>query len=177
MIRRWKSYTLLVAASTMLLGATCFSVTDPLVVTLNVKDIKSTYNVTAGAVNFNSPPNCVTRNAADYIDSKYDVQGAHFVDATVQTVGTFNANIVGGTITVNGTTLATYSGPWSTFNTPQSILTSSVLVRNPAGVTVLLDAIRNRGTVTFCDNGAFSSAAPAGLQVLTTIYAQVDATP
>lgn len=102
---------------------------------------------------------------------------AHLVDATVQTVGGFAGSVIGGVITVNGTTLATYSGSWSAFNTPQSILTSTLLVRNAAGVTVLLNAIQNRQTLTICDGGQFSSAAPTGLQVITTIFAQVDVTP
>ncbi|MBL0172246.1 MAG: hypothetical protein IPP90_16280 [Gemmatimonadaceae bacterium] len=177
MLRRWKTHLLLATATMIVMGAKCFSITDPLVVTLNVKDIKQTYNITAGAVNFNNPPNCVTKTASDYIDSKYEVQGARFVDATLQTVGAYTGNIVSGAVTVNGTTVVTYSGPWTSFNTPQSILTSSLLVRNPAGVSVLLNAIQNKGSITLCDGGQFSSAAPSGLSVLTAIYAQVDVTP
>jgi hypothetical protein len=33
-------------------------------------------------------------------------------------------------IIVNGTTLATYNGPWTAFNAPQSILTSTSLMRD-----------------------------------------------
>ena len=32
------------------LGASCFSITDPFVVAVDVKDIKATYNVTPGTV-------------------------------------------------------------------------------------------------------------------------------
>ena len=173
----WKHAAVLVAVAMTTMGSTCISITDPLVVTLNVKDIKDTYDITPGTVNFNNPPRCIVRNPNDYLDAAYDVSGAHLVDASVQTVGAFSGSVIGGAITVNGTTLATYSGPWSAFNTPQSILTSSLLVRNAAGVTVLLDAIQNRQTLTICDGGQFSSAAPAGLQVVTSIFAQVDVTP
>jgi len=173
----WKHAVMMCAVAMTTMGSTCISVTDPLLITLNVKDIHDTYDITPGTVNFNNPPRCIVRNPNDYLDSGYDVSGVHLVDATVQTAGVFAGSVIGGVITVNGTTLATYSGPWSDFNTPQSILTSTLLVRNAAGVTALLDAIQNGQTLTICDGGQFSSAAPAGLQVLTTIFAQVDVTP
>ena len=173
----WRRVAVLAAVAMTTMGSTCITVTDPLVITLNVKDIQDTYDITPGTVNFNNPPRCIVRDPNDYLDSNYDVSGAHLVDATLQTVGAFAGSVIGGEITVNGVTLATFNGTWSEFNTPQSILTSTLLVRDAAGVTVLLDAIKNGQTLTICEGGQFSSAAPAGLQVLTTIFAQVDVTP
>ena len=177
MTRHWTSAVILAGATLFLMGAQCFSITDPLVVTVNVKDIKNTYPITPGSVAFNSPPRCETRNAADYIDSKYNVNGSRLVDVTMQTVGTFSGNVVNGVVTVNGTTIITYSGPWSAFSTPQSLLTSPLLVRNPAGVTVLLNAIKSGAAVTLCDGGQLSQASVAGMQIVANIYAQVDVTP
>lgn len=158
------------------MASQCISITDPLVIAVNVKDIKDTYNITPGAQTFASP--CITRTSSDYIDPNYDVSGGRLVDIIVQTVGDFPGGTVnGGNVTVNGTALMTYDGSWDAFHTPQSILTSNLLQRNSAGVSVLLNTIQSKGTVTLCDGGSFSQPAPSGLQVLVTIYAQVDATP
>lgn len=158
------------------MASQCISITDPLVIAVNVKDIKDTYNITAGAQTFAAP--CITRNASDYLDTSYDVSGGRLVDIIVQTVGDFPGGTVsGGVVTVNGAALMTYDGSWDAFHTPQSILTSNLLQRNPAGVSVLLSSIQSKGTVTLCEGGAFSEPAPSGLQVLVTVFAQVNATP
>ena len=171
-----KSVLLAAGLALPTMASQCVSITDPLVITLNVKDIKHTYDITPGAQSFTSP--CITRNPADYLDQNYNINGAHLVDVLVQTVGDFaGGNVNNGLVTINGTTLGTYSGSWDAFHTPQSILTSNLLQKNPAGVTVLLNAIQSQSTITLCDGGAFSQAAPSGLQILVTVYAQVNATP
>ena len=171
-----KSVLLAAGLALPAMASQCISITDPLVIAVNVKDIKDTYSITPGAQTFASP--CITRNASDYIDPSFDVSGGRLVDVIVQTVGDFPGGTVnGGVATVNGAALMTYDGSWDAFHTPQSILTSNLLHRNAAGVSVLLNAIRSKGAVTLCDGGAFSQPAPSGLQVLVTVYAQVNATP
>ena len=170
----------LIAASSM--AASCFEITDPFVVAVNVKDIKNTYNVTPGTVNFD--PGCITKNPADYIDANFNVAGGgQLVDIIVQTNGTFAGNINNGQVRVGGSTqalqtLATYSGSWNAFNTPQSLLQNNVTMNlNQAGVTTLLSLIQNTSPIVICHGGAFSQAAGPGMSIDVSIFAQVNATP
>ena len=158
-------------------AAKCFSITDPFVISVNVDDVTGVYVIDANTVDFD--PDCTTRDAADYLDSDYElVGGGRLVDITVQTIGPFGGSIVGGSASVNGTPLVSYDGPWSTFNTPQSLLAeSSPLTLAPAGVTALLGAIQNGQAITICHAGMFSEATPSGLQIEVKVYAQVDAKP
>ena len=164
------------------LAAECFSITDPFVVAVNVKDIKNTYNVTPGTINFD--PGCITKNASDYIDANFNVAGGgQLVDIIVQTNGTFAGNITNGQIRVGGSlqslqTLATYSGAWSAFNTPQSLIQNNVtMTLNQTGVNTLKSLIENVSNIVICHGGAFSQAATAGMSIDVTIFAQVNATP
>jgi hypothetical protein len=164
------------------LAAECFSITDPFVVAVNVKDIKNTYNVTPGTINFD--PGCITKNPADYIDANFNVaNGAQLVDIIVKTNGTFAGNITSGQIRVGGSqqalqTLATYSGSWAAFNTPQSLIQHNTTMNlNQGGVTTLLSLIQNTSPIVICHSGAFSQAAIAGMSIDVTIFAQVNATP
>lgn len=164
------------------LSAECFQVTDPLVVSVNVKDIGATYNVTPGTVNF--PPGCITKNAGDYLDANFGLTGAvRLVDVTVQTHGAFAGNIVGGQLRIGPSpaslqTLLTYSGPWNAFNTPQSLLQNNVTMNlNATGVATLQSLIQDRQSIVICQAGSLSSAAGAGMSIDLTVFAQVDATP
>jgi hypothetical protein len=179
---RLKNTALVVLVAMSGLAAECFEITDPFVVAVNVKDIKNTYNVTPGTTTF--APGCVTKNPADYIDSNFDIaNGAQLVDIIVQTNGTFAGNINGGQVRIGGSTqalqvLVNYSGPWSAFNTPQSLLqNSTAMTLNQAGVTTLLSLIENTSPIVICHSGAFSQAATAGMSIDISIFAQVNATP
>lgn len=170
--------TLLIGAfATAAMAADCFSITDPFVVSVNVEDVTGTYNVTANTVTFD--PSCTVKQPVDYIDPQYQVQpGGRLVDITLQTIGTFAGNVVNGQVRVNGTTILSYSGPWSTFNAPQSLLNNSTqLVQNPAGVAALLAAIQGAQPISICHSGAFSQPSPAGLQIQVKVFAQVDVQP
>ena len=164
------------------MAAQCMSITDPLVVSVNVKDIKDTYNVTTGTINFD--PGCKVKNSADYIDSKYNVSGGgRLVDVIVKVNGPYSGQIVGGQIRIGAapgavTTLATYSGPWSSFTTPQSLIQNNVtMTLNPAGVNQLLSLVQNQQNVYICHGGSFSPAVNAGNSIDVTVFAQVNATP
>jgi hypothetical protein len=170
----------LVAMSAMAAG--CFKVTDPFVVSVNVKDIKNTYNVTPGTINF--APGCITKNSSDYLDANFDVTGAgRLVDVIVKTNGTFAGNIVGGQVLVGASSaslipLTTYSGQWNAFNTPQSLLQHNVAMNlNAGGVTTLQNLIQNQQSIVICHSGSFSPAAGTGMSIDVTLFAQVDATP
>ena len=164
------------------LAASCFSITDPFVVAVNVKDIKNTYNVTPGTVTFD--PGCITKNAADYIDANFNIAGGgQLVDVIVKTNGTFAGNINNGQVRIGGSlqslqTLMTYSGPWAAFNTPQSIIQhNTTMTLNPTGVNTLLSLIQNTSSIVICHGGAFSQAAGSGMSIDVSIFAQVNATP
>jgi hypothetical protein len=179
---RLKNTALIAAIALSGMAAQCFSITDPFVVPVNVKDIKNTYNVTPGTVTFD--PGCITKNPADYIDSNFNVSGGgQLVDIIVKTNGAFAGNIVGGQVRVGGSTqalqtLATYSGSWNAFNTQQSLLQNNVTMNlNQSGVNTLLSLIQNTSPIVICHGGAFSQAVPAGLSIDVTIFAQVNATP
>lgn len=170
----------LVAVSGM--AAQCFSITDPFVVSVNVKDIKNVYTVTPGTVNFD--PGCITKNSSDYIDQNFDVSGGgRLVDVIIKTNGTYAGNIVNGQVRIGpspGTlqTLATYAGPWSAFNTPQSLIQNNVtMTLNATAVNTLLNLIQNQQSIQICHGGSFSTPATAGMTIDVTIFAQVNATP
>lgn len=174
---RLKCLALVAGLATTALGAQCFSITDPFVVSVNIQDVTGTYAITPGTVNFD--PSCRTENPADYLDQNYDlISGGRLVDITVQTIGQFDATVNNGAVTVNGTPLVTYGGSWNAFNTEQSLLAGgSLLNSNAAGVTELLDAVQDQQPLTICHQGSFSQAAPAGLSVVVKVFAQVNATP
>ena len=164
------------------LGAQCMSITDPLVVSVNVKDIKDTYSVTPGTINFD--PGCKVKNSADYIDGNFNVSGGgRLVDVIVKVNGPYTGQIVGGQVRIGAApgsvqTLATYAGPWSSFTTPQSLIQNNVtMTLNPAGVNLLLSLVQNQQNVYICHGGSFSPAINSGNSIDVTIYAQVNATP
>ena len=164
------------------LAAECFEITDPFVVAVNVKDIKNTYNVAPGTVNFD--PGCITKNPSDYIDANFNVAGGgQLVDVIVQTNGAFAGDINNGQVRIGGSqqsmqTLATYSGSWTAFNTPQSLIQNNVTMNlNQTGVNTLLSLIENTSPIVICHSGAFSQAAAAGMSIDVTVFAQVNATP
>jgi hypothetical protein len=182
MFFRLMKMTLVAVVAMCGLAASCFSITDPFVVAVNVKDIKSTYNVTPGTVTFD--PGCITKNPADYIDANFNVAGGgQLVDIIVKTNGTFAGNINSGQIRIGGSpqalqTLATYSGSWAAFNTPQSLLQHNTTMNlNQSGVATLKSLIQNTSPIVICHGGSFSQAAGAGMSIDVTIFAQVNATP
>jgi hypothetical protein len=173
-----QSFLLVAFAAVASLGATCLSINDPGVFSINVKNVTGTYAIQQGALQFGNPPgsnSCATVNAGTYIDQNFDVvKGGRLVDIIVNTNGTFAGNVVNGQLTVNGIPLLSYAGSWNVFNTPQSLLTSPLMTRNQLGVNALVSAITNQSNITLCGSGAFSQAAAAGLSVGVQVFAQVD---
>lgn len=177
MMKHSRSILTVAVVALVSMAAKCFSITDPFVVSVNVDDVTGVYEVDPNTVSFD--PSCSTRNPDDYIDPDFELQaGGRLVDITVQTIGAFNGNVVGGTASVNGSTIVSYNGPWSSFNTPQSILVNNTLLTyNQDGVNALLTAVQNRSPITICHGGAFSEATPGGLKIEVKVFAQVDARP
>ena len=176
-----KSIGLVLLVAVASLGAKCISINDPGVFSINVKDVTGTFNISTGALLFGNPPgptSCATRSAADYIDENFNViKGGRLVDIIVRTNGTFAGNVNNGLLTINGTPLIRYNGSWNAFNTPQSLLTTTLMTRDAAGVNVLINAITNKSTVRVCGSGAFNQPATAGLSVSVQVFAQLDVQP
>lgn len=160
------------------LGATCISINDPGVFAINLQNVTGNYAIQPGVLQFGNPPgsnSCATVNSGSYIDQNFDViKGGRLVDLIVTTHGSFAGSVNNGQLTVNGTPLLSYGGSWNAFNTPQSLLSSSLLTRNQLGVNTLINAIVNQQNITLCGSGAFSQAAAAGLSVEVEVFAQVD---
>jgi hypothetical protein len=77
---------------------------------------------------------------------------------------------------VNGAAFLSYTGAWSAFATPRSILgTGSPITLNTAGVTALRNAIVARQDVTLAGGGTLSASPVPALQLIIKVYAQVDA--
>jgi hypothetical protein len=172
--RKTALLALLVLSTTM--GAKCITVNDDALVAVNIDDITGTYAVAPGATTFGAG-NCVTKDASEYLDEDFtDIRNARLVDVKVQTSGQFPGTVTDGAITANGATVLSYSGPWNTFNTQQSLLSPATpLTTNPVGVAALIAAINAQEPVTICATGGFSQAATAGLSLTVTAFAQVDA--
>ena len=176
-MKRWTQLIAIGGLAVTTMGASCIDVTEPLELTLDVEEVNATYTVPTGFTSFGSPASCKTVNAETYADTDYDITNARVTDVTVQTVGAFGGTLTGGSVTVNGQQAVSFTGSWNDFSTPQSLLTSSKLTSNAAGINALIEAVKNGQDVTICSAGTLSEATPAGLQVIVNVKAQVDVTP
>lgn len=119
---------------------------------------------------------------ADYIDASYlqKMKGARYYDIRVSTKGTYNGSVV-GEVKIDGYVLVTYSGAWSSFATPQSILSSSLVAGHGPGIEALVrklnEFVKNKNAQAVVGNGGTltGEAVPTGLSVCVEILAQVDA--
>jgi hypothetical protein len=156
-----------------LMGFDC--VNDPVVVSLNLQPFNATYPINQG--NNASPySGGATVNPKDLYDNSYNLTGASVYDIRVQTVGPDLGRCTGTVMITTGTTtntLFTYDGPWTGFNTPQSLLTSSYITRNNAGVQQLIAAVVNKQAVTFGGTATITAATvPANCSVVVSAYVQ-----
>ena len=164
------------------LAAQCFSITSPLCGGGEREGHQEHVHGDAGDGELR--PGLHYEELGDYIDSNFDVSGGgQLVDIIVKTNGAFAGNINNGQVRIGSSsaslqTLATYAGPWTAFNTPQSLIQNNVtMTLNPTGVSNLLSLIQNQQPIVICHGGAFSQAAGSGMTIDVTIYAQVNATP
>lgn len=176
-MKRWMQVAALGGLAVTTMGASCFEITDPLELTLDVDGVTSTYTVPAGISTFGSPQSCATVGPNQYADTEYDITNARVSDITLQTVGSFPGTVSDGAVTINGTTAITFAGEWNAYNTEQSLLSSTLLTPNAAGIEALVNAVKARETLTICTTGDLSQATTAGLQVKVGVDAQMDVTP
>ena len=168
-------YLLLVVLVTI--GASC--VNDGFLIAVDFP-IQSTYNINAG-------PNTgfggtVTVKATDKLGTAYqdNIKNVRYFDIRVAVNGAYTGSVSGSSF-VNGKKLLDFSGLWSDFSTPQSLLGSSThITPQAAGTTELVNVLNSlstkpQATVVLSANGNVSQGpVPAGLSVTVTIYAQAD---
>lgn len=161
---------LVVALTTM--GFDC--VNDNALISVNIPGLTGTFRINPGGTSFDET---VTVHSSDYLDigfEDYNLNSLRVYDIRVSTIGSFAGNVT-GQVLINGQQLLSYNGPWNSFNTPQSLVTSTLITRNAAGVAALLSAIRNKQDVAIRGSGTVSQTVPSGLAVQVEILAQVDA--
>lgn len=161
---------LVVALTTM--GFDC--VNDNPLVSVNIPGLTGTFSVNPGVTTFDES---VVITSSQYLDigfSDFNPNSFRVYDIRISTIGSF-AGTVTGQVQINGQQILSYNGPWNSFNTPQSLVTSPLLTRNIAGFSALLSAIRNKENITIRGSGNLSEPAPAGLSVRVEVLAQVDA--
>ncbi len=123
---------------------------------------------------------------ADKIDQSYlgKLQNVRYYDIRVSTVGTYSGNVSNGVLTIDGTPILTFAGTWNQFNTPQSLLGSSTLVRpDSRGIVILMNKLNSfksdpniQATLSAsCTISDPSGNVPSGLMVHFEILTQVDA--
>jgi hypothetical protein len=155
-----KLLALLIIAVLPLMAFDCITDFSSVTVSLNLAPITGTFplnpgsGLTYGGI---TPP----IDLASLFDKSYTLTGATLYDITVGTkgedLGTGSGTV---TITVNGTTttLFTYNGAWTAFNTPQSLITSSLITKNQTGVSALINAVTGRQRVTLGVTGTIAKA-------------------
>ncbi len=165
-------------------GSSC--VNDSILVAVNLP-ISHSWAINGGNnPNFSGSTTSVV--LADQIDASYSdkIEKARYYDIRVSVAGTYSGSVSGtayiGLTPSSRVPLLTYSGLWSDFQTPQSVLGSSPHVTPQAGgVAILVSALNsfvsNPSTVVYlASDGSLSSApVPNGLSVKVEIFAQVDA--
>jgi hypothetical protein len=173
-MRQTKRALLVLAVAYAAMGSECIN--DPFVVSVNVEALEAVINIPAGSTT--TFAGVTTISADEYFTTDVGaIQNLRIYDITVQSVGSYGGTVT-GTSTVNGATLVSYSGPWSSFATPKSLLApSSGVTLTAAGVTALRTAVLGQQNVTLAAGGTLSTSPVPALQLIIKLYAQVDAEP
>ena len=176
-------FSLLVVLATT--GSTCIN--DGFLVSVNLP-INPCFTINPGPTLTFNPS--ITDTLALAIDPSYreNIKSARYYDIRVSVLGTYNGT-VNGTVYIQRSgssgqqALLTFTGNWSDFSTPQSLLgTSSHVAPVTVGVQELLTALNsltvNPNTyVKISAVGSLSgqSPVPSGLSLCVEILAQADA--
>ena len=165
-----RALILLLLAAIPLMGFNC--VNDEFTISLNLQPFNGTYPLTAGPTktfggSFSVDPGTM-------YDQGYTITGASVYDVRVSTAGPDLGNC-SGSVSVNGKLLLTYNGPWTGFNTPQSLLSSRYITKNSLGIAELISCVVNKKLAVFSTTGVVTIGGnvPAGCSL--TISANVQA--
>jgi hypothetical protein len=164
-----RALVLLLFLAIPLMGFNC--VNDAFTISLNLAPFNGTYALNPGPTTFGGS---FSINTTTMYDQGYTLTGASVYDITVATAGP-NLGTCTGAVTINTIPLLTYSGPWTGFNTPQSLLTSRYITRDARGIAELISCVVNKRIAVFATAGnVTTSPAAAGTNTLT-ISAHVQA--
>ena len=172
-----RTCAMLILAAIPLMGFSCF--TDPFTVALNLKPFTGTYPMSSG----NNPnySGFFTVNPDTLYDmGSYTLVGASVYDIRIGTAGPAGTDLgtCSGTVTVNGTLLLTYNGPWTAFYTPQSLITSQYIRKNQPGIDVLINAVTKGQLITFAIQGSITKIpVPSGCSLICSAYVQAYGQP
>ena len=172
-----KLLALLIIAVLPLMAFDCITDFSTVTVSLNLAPITATFPLNPGsgtAYGGTTPP----IDLASLFDQGYTLTGATLYDITVGTKGEDLGNGSGTvSLTVNGvkTTLFTYTGAWTAFNTPQSLITSPLITKNQAGVIALMNAVTGRQRVTLGVTGTIGKAPTTSNTDFITVSVYVQA--
>lgn len=158
-------WAVLVVGMLPLMAFDCINDPKSISISLNLKPLNATYPLNNGSSTSYSGADTISPGSL--YDKSYTLTGASVYDIQVATKGP-DLGQGTGTVYVNGKILFTYSGRWSAFNTPQSLLTSTLITKNPAGVSELINAVVNKQPqIILTVSGTISSPPPAkGLDYL-----------
>lgn len=161
---KMKIIALLVIAALPLMAFDC--ITDPgkINISLTVNPISVTLPINPGP-NKTYGGTAPAINPASLFDNSYTLTGATIYDITVQTTGPEDLGAGSGNVYVKvGTTgtvtlLFSYTGTWTQFNTPQSLLTSPAITLNLAGANEIKRALTAQPPlqVTFSASGTVTT--------------------
>ena len=161
---------LLVVAALPLMAFNC--ITDSFTIALNLKPFNGTYPITPGT-NPNYSGSFSVNPDSLYDFGSFSLDGASVYDVRIQTKGTTDLGTCSGTVTINSVLLLTYNGPWTAFNTPQSLITSQYIRRNQPGIDALVNAVSKGQLVTFTVVGQITNTpVPAGCSLVCSAYVQ-----
>jgi hypothetical protein len=166
---RTRILALLSLAALLLIAFDC--ITDDLSILLNVKPLNATYAVNPGPPSY---AGSVTIDRRSLYDESYTLTGVSVSDIKLSTNGP-DLGAFSGTVRVNGVILFTYSGDWTAFNTPQSVLTSRLLTKNQPGIDALINTVIEQRSVVLTVSGDVRTAPAAKNTNSVTVYASVQA--
>ena len=176
---KMKLLALLVIAALPLMAFDCITDPSKLTISLKVSPLGATFLINPGT-NTQYSGMAPAINPASLVSSGYTLTGASIYDITVQTTGPEDLGNGSGTVFVavgskSRDTLFTYSGTWTQFNTPQSLLASSAIALNQSGANDIVAALTSQPPlqVTFSAAGTVKTAPSKADDYLTVqVYMQ-----
>jgi len=168
-----KLLALLVIAILPLMAFDCITDPSSITISLNLAPFNASYGLNSGSSK--TYGGSVAIDPTSLYDQSYTLTGASVYDITVATKGPDDLGNGGGSVSVNGVLLFTYAGSWNQFKTPQSLLTSTLITRNPAGVATLIAAVTGKRMVTFTVNGTITNTPSASNVDFLVVAAYVQA--
>jgi hypothetical protein len=156
----------ILVVSTMLFGFATMGfdcIVDGFGVAVSLTPVTETFNVTNGSIIASSSVIVST----ELYDTGFDIEEVTLYDIKVRTIG--SAGTCGAIISINNIQIIAANGPWTSFNTAQSVLTSSLIARNQPGITALINAVKNGDNFVISGQGT-ATGVPNGSQIIIEVY-------